>query len=206
MPETVQDNIRQLDITDGRTVRRQENAKRLFDATMRLAQRSGYQSITATDICNEAGVGRATFFRIYKTKAGLLREFNRRLAVEIEESVGSGQGTAITKLFIVADKIALAWQRGGAVLAAMVTDYIRSSDQGASHWVHQEIYDLVVIIVTQGIEAKELRRSMPAEQLASLILHQINIAISEAGLSGQTNLQPLAKDVLEYFLNGAAIK
>ena len=32
------------------------------------------------DICVRAQVGRATFFRFYGTKAGLLAEFNRRLA------------------------------------------------------------------------------------------------------------------------------
>lgn len=32
------------------------------------------------DICVRAQVGRATFFRCYGSKAGLLAEFNRRLA------------------------------------------------------------------------------------------------------------------------------
>lgn len=201
-----------IDATDGRAVRRRDNAKRLFDAAMRLAQQKGYQSVTADDICREAGVGRATFFRIYKSKAGLLREFNRRLASEIEALVEQSDGSAIEKLSIVADEIAKAWQRGGAVLAAMVTDYISSSAQGASHWVHQEIYNLVVSIVSEGIKKGELRDSLKAEQLASLMLHQVNIAIVDAaaisgeGKTEEANLQALAEKVLEYFFNGAIQK
>ena len=194
------------EVTDGRSVRRRDNAERLFDAAMQLAQQHGYQSITADEICQKAGVGRATFFRIYKTKSGLLREFNRRLAAVIEQRVEQSQGDAIAKLLTVADEIAQAWQRGGAVLAAMVSDFIGSPSPGSFHWVHQEIFDLVVGIVVQGRAAGQLRTSLQSEQLASLILHQINIAIAEAGMSGEKNLQPLARSVLEHLLNGVAKK
>lgn len=188
--------------TDGRAMRRRDNAKRLFDAAMRLAQKSGYQSVTATDICAEAGVGRATFFRIYKSKAGLLREFNRRLALELEERLKDSEGDTAEKLSIFADEIALAWQRVGSVLAAMVDDYKRSTGDDVSHRVHQELFDLVVIIVAEGIATDELRDSMPVERLASLIFYQINIAVAEASLAGEADLQSLAKEALKFILIG----
>lgn len=197
-----------VEVADGRAERRRDNAEKLFDAAMRLAKQSGYQSLKTEDICHEAGVGRATFFRIFKSKAGLLREFNRRLAIEIADSldqrqVENKQVDAAEKLSIVADGIALAWLQGGVVLAAMVTDYISNPEQGSLHWVHQEIYNIVVDIVAQGITDGELRDLLEAEKLASLILHQINIAIVEAAMDGQQNFQPLVQEVLGYLLNGA---
>ena len=194
------------EVSDGRTERRRDNAKRIYDAAMRLAQQKSYQSMTADDICREAGVGRATFFRIYKAKSGLLKEFNRRLALEIDARLQVCDGDTAVKLSIFADEIALAWQRSGAVLAAMINDYTRSTGQGASHWVHQEIFDLVVAIVAEGIEKKELRGSMPVTQLGSLMFYQVNIAVAEGSLAGETDLQSLANEALECLLNGVATR
>ena len=194
------------EVSDGRTERRRDNAKRIYDAAMRLARKKGYQSMTAEDICQEAGVGRATFFRIYKAKSGLLKEFNRQLALQIDSRLQACDGETAAKLSIFADEIALAWQQSGAVLAAMINDYTSSTGQGASHWVHQEIFDLVVAIVAEGIEKNDLRGSMPAPQLGSLMFYQINIAVAEASLSGETDLQALANEALECLLNGVATR
>lgn len=189
---------------DGRVARRLDNAERLFDAAMRLTQRSGYSAITADDICREAGVGRATFFRIYKSKAGLLREFNRRLGLQVEDRVRQSELGSIDKLYLVANEIAISWERSGAFFGAVVSEYVNAPVEGISHSIHQEIYDLLIDIVAEGMKGGALRASFTPNQLASLLLYQIGSSLTEAGLAGEKEFQSLAKKVVEYFLNGAA--
>lgn len=192
-----------LGAADGRAVRRQQNAASLYDAAIRLAQKKGYEAITASDICREAGVGRATFFRIYGSKAGLMREFNRRLALNVEERLAGSGESPIEKLLIVADEIALAWEQSGAVLAPLVADYLGSSLVSTLHAIQQELFDQVVTIVSQGVDAGELRADLPIRRMASMMLIQITFVMAEEGLSGKRDLRSIAKTLPDFFMHGA---
>jgi len=44
----------------------------ICDALLRLMQKESFQKITVTDICNEAGVGRKTFYRNFELREDVL--------------------------------------------------------------------------------------------------------------------------------------
>ncbi|MGD1110129.1 MAG: helix-turn-helix domain-containing protein, partial [Mycobacterium sp.] len=50
---------------DGRSRRRQRNAAQLYDAASDLLASRTFDELTVEDICAHAGIGRATFFRIF---------------------------------------------------------------------------------------------------------------------------------------------
>ena len=60
--------------------KKQRVREEIYNAALDLLAEQPYDKVSVDDICARAQVGRATFFRFYGTKAGLLAEFNRRLA------------------------------------------------------------------------------------------------------------------------------
>ncbi|HET9691742.1 MAG TPA: helix-turn-helix domain-containing protein, partial [Acidimicrobiales bacterium] len=73
------------------------NRGRLYDAALDLFAEHGYSEVSVEQICERADVGRATFFRLFGSKGGLLSEFNRRLATDARgrvEGLGPAASTA----------------------------------------------------------------------------------------------------------------
>ena len=96
--------------TDGRRQRRADSRERLYDAALGLLEYNRFGDLSITEICEEAGVGRATFFRIYGSKAGLLLEFNRRLALRAKTRLDrENPPTTRTRLSVIGEEIANAW-------------------------------------------------------------------------------------------------
>ena len=99
------------DIQDGRRLRRANSRERLYDAAMALLETQDFDDLSVDEICRQAGAGRATFFRIYGGKTGLILEFNRRLAARAAARLDAlGKASARDSLFAIGDEIALAWQ------------------------------------------------------------------------------------------------
>ena len=59
--------------------RKQQTRDDLYEAALELFAERRYDEVSVEDICERAEVGRATFFRFYGNKAGLLIEHNRRI-------------------------------------------------------------------------------------------------------------------------------
>ena len=111
---------------DGRILRRERSAARLYDAAQELHPRKALDDVSVDEICEHAGVGRATFFRIFETKAGLLREFNRRLTLDaIARIEAAGEIDLLSALGLVRAAILDAWRDAGPGHAAMALEFAR---------------------------------------------------------------------------------
>ena len=186
-------------IPDGRSQRRIDNAARIYDAAMRLLRTHPYRDLTVDEICEEAGVGRATFFRIFETKAGLCHEFNRRLAARIRSRLDAEEDAGVVaSLGIVLDEAVDAWTHMGPGVAEMAVEYIHSAESRAQ----PELLELVVAIVEEGIKSGEIRGSNPAVLTGGLALMHIAGAASHWLESGG-DLRGMAREALDGWLHGA---
>ena len=70
--------------------KKRRTRERLYDAALQLFAERRYEDVTVDEICDRAEVGRATFFRFFGSKAGLLVEFNHRLAGRIGGRLSDG--------------------------------------------------------------------------------------------------------------------
>ena len=70
---------------------RARNRRRTYDdiytAAMALFQERTFEDVTVDDICAAADVGKATFFRHFGSKFGLVDEFNQRIAAKIDDAI-----------------------------------------------------------------------------------------------------------------------
>lgn len=159
---------------DGRNGRRQRNAVRLFDAACELLTERSYDEVTVDAICERAEVGRATFFRIYGSKGGLLRELNRRLTDDAQERLAAGDTSdAYTRLDTVRTAIVDAWNGADAAQMAMAREFIRNGSLLEPHAAHPELAALVRGIVADGVSSGELHSQVPVDLAASLALVQL---------------------------------
>jgi AcrR family transcriptional regulator len=195
-----------LETTDGRSRRRQRNATQLYDAASDLLGSRSFDELNVEDICAHADIGRATFFRIFGTKAGLLREFNRRLAQDAAVRVAGAGATDIgTKLGHVRASIYDAWRTAGPGHVRMAEEFVRAAPSNDPHSAHPELLGLIVDTISTAVESGELPDSVPVELAASLALIQL-IAPMSYVLSGQdVDVDQLSQLLLDQWLRGMGV-
>jgi AcrR family transcriptional regulator len=189
--------------SDGRSHRRERNAARIFDAADELLSRTTFDELRVEAICERAGVGRATFFRIFETKAGLLLEFNRRLAAEAAARLDAAQGADLpTSLEIIRAAIVAAWRDAGPGHIGMAQAFTQSTPGPDLHAAHPELLALVRRCIEDAMQRGDLPGTVPAELAASLALLQM-IAPMVYVLEGSgTDFDALSRLMLRQWLNG----
>lgn len=188
---------------DGRRLRRENNAHRLYDAATQLLAERAYDDLSVDEICERAGVGRATFFRIFETKAGLLREFNRRLTADAERRLAAIDSSDVrAQLDTVRRAITDAWRNAGQGHVGMAVEYGRLTPAGEMHAAHPELLDLVTGIVSDAIERGELTNATPPGLAGSLAVVHLSAAIAQSLADSDVDIDDLSETLLDQWLKG----
>lgn len=188
---------------DGRTKRRVENGARLFDAAMKLLATRSYDDITIEEICAEAGVGRATFFRVYQAKADLLLEFNRRLAARVQQRLDVAESADVEALLgIVGEEIAETWTHAAPGATALAVDFSQMAGSRGLHAGHPELLQIVVTIIEQSLHSGQLASTLPVRLMASLALLQITAPVSYWFRHPERDLHALISESIMQWLHG----
>jgi len=192
-----------LETVDGRSQRRERNAALLFDAAIELLNTRSFAELTVEEISQHAGVGRATFFRIYETKAGLLREFNRRLAADAAARIAAaGDIDLYQALGHVRGAIAEAWRDAGPGVAGMAREFTSSSQASDLHSPHPELLALVERLIRSAMDTDEVPRGVPADLAASLALVHLAIPIAYVLDGNPADTEVLGRTLLDQWYAG----
>lgn len=159
---------------------KQRNRDRLYDAALELFAGRGYDAVSVDDICQRAGVGRATFFRLHGTKAGLLGEFNRRLAERARLAVAREEpADAGGALRVVARTMCATWAESGAPLRDLAREYLQTvSVEAGTRDGQPDLRALVTEIVVQGQRRGELVERPGAEFISWMVVATLSGAIA----------------------------
>lgn len=186
-----------------RTRKRADTRAALYDATIKLLAYLDYDDLTVEQICLEAGIGRATFFRHFDGKSGLLREFNRRLAERAEqklEDIGGGR-SAGDQLRVVQECVAEAWLEAPPGVRKMGLDAARVMDPSGRD-VHPELLALVIAIVRGGLTSGELASALVPELVAFLVVAHLAAATGYWFGAPENDLRDLTRAALDQCLHG----
>jgi len=131
-----------------------------------------YADVTVEEICERAEVGRATFFRFYGSKAGLLKEFSQRLTDRIAQRLdGLPDVTATEQLWVVQDEIATAWGLSAPSTRSLAREWIRNATASELKDPNNpELLALVADIVRDGQASGEFSRDYDPDFVAWIIL------------------------------------
>jgi AcrR family transcriptional regulator len=188
---------------DGRSRRRQRNAAQLYDAASELLITRAFDELSVDEICAHAGIGRATFFRIFTTKAGLLREFNRRLAQDAAARItAAGNADVGTKLGHVRAAIYDAWRHAGPGQIRMAEEFVRAAPSNDPHSAHPELLGLIVDTISAAVEAGELTDAVPVDLAASLALIHLVAPMSYLLAGRHEDIDRLSVLLLDQWLCG----
>jgi AcrR family transcriptional regulator len=181
-----------------REANKQRNRDRLYEAALELFGTRGYVAVSVDDICKRADVGRATFFRLYGTKSGLLLEFNRRLAVEARSAVAQGHAPdATAALRIVQEVLCRAWTTTGAALRDMIQEYLNTVSVMAG--TRDSAPDLQIVRDGQG--RGEFVDAPNADFVAWLIVSSLSSAVA-TWVDSPANLERRSRQTLNLLFGG----
>ncbi len=165
--------------------RKKERTRRqIYEAAMRLFAREGFPAVTLAAICDEADVGRGTFFLHFPSKAALLYEFNQRVAEDFRATLVEPRASARDELQALVRRISVELAAQAEIMTAMLAEFFTSpealaaaSEQGTA------LPELVGEIITRGQERGEFAQHIDP-QLAAASFFATACALISALISG----------------------
>jgi AcrR family transcriptional regulator len=182
-----------------RPLRKKERTRReVYTAALALFAKRGFESATVEQICDAAGIARATFFTHFPSKSALLFEFHRGIARELAAQLSGPRRSAPEEFRRMVDLFAARWLPHAEVMSAMLREFlatpalVRAADAEAA-----DLRALIEDVVRHGQARGEFSRAV-SPRLASTIF----LATSAAILSGHVFAEGefTAEEVREQFL------
>lgn len=184
--------------------KKQRTRREIFDGAMRLFAKQGFDDVTIAEICEEADVGRGTFFLHFPTKAALLYEFNARVAESFRAEMAEADETrrprpsAKAELRALVERMSVELQSQADVMRAMVADFFSSPEALSSATIQGDaLPDLVTEIIESGQQRGEFTRRIDA-RLAAASFFATAAAILSGKVFGEDDLDPA--DINRQFL------
>jgi AcrR family transcriptional regulator len=162
--------------------RKKERTRReIYEAAMRLFAKTGFGAVTIADICEEADVGRGTFFLHFPSKAALLYEFNQRVAEEFRATLVEPRAPAREELRALVERMAVELVAQAEIMSAMIAEFFASPEALAEVPTRGgALLDVVTEIIRRGQARGELARRIDARLAAASFF-----ATAAAIISGQ---------------------
>jgi len=170
--------------------KKERTRQEIYDAAMRLFTRRGFDGATLTDICEEADVGRGTFFLHFPSKAALLFEFNRRVAEEFRASREERRGPAREELSALVARMSDELSARAEIMTAMLKAFFASPETlAAASEQDTALPDLVAEILRRGQERGEFSRRLDP-RLAAASFFATAAALVSGQVFGEHELEP----------------
>ncbi len=151
---------------------RAEIRERLFRAALRLFAERGYLQTTVEDITEAADVGKGTFFNYFPTKEHVLATYGDERVAAFERAlheVQSGKIHVLAALKELATSVAGQSSASPDLLRSIFAANLSSAPVRAGlHKRMQRARRLMAEIIALGQERGEIRRTLPAAELARL--------------------------------------
>jgi len=176
----------------------------IYDAAMRLFARRGFAAITIADICEEADVGRGTFFLHFPSKASLLYEFNQRVATDFRATLSEPRGSARDELCALVDRMAVELVAQAEIMSAMLAEFFASPEALAAASEHgTALPELVTSIIARGQQRGEFGRRIDARLCAAAFLATAASIISgQVFADGELSQQEILRQFLQLTFSG----
>ncbi|KAB2582145.1 hypothetical protein BS297_27430 [Rhodococcus erythropolis] len=179
----------------------------LYEAAMQLFAERPYAEVTVAEICERGMAGRATFFRLYESKAGLLSEYNRRLAAQVREALSAAKPSkAEDALRVVAEVVVAGWGPEHPGVNDMAQEVVATSSYvNVDAEVVPDLQHVIAEILVCGRESGELTFLPNERTVAWLIVATMTATVFdwfEFGLPANRPYDQVSSVALELIVRG----
>jgi AcrR family transcriptional regulator len=161
--------------------KRQRMREDLFEAAMRLFTELPYHEVTVEKICEAAMTSRVTFFRLFGGKAGLLTEYNNRLAVRVREALTQARPDSTEgELHVVAEVIVDGWGPEHTAVVKLAGEVMTDNSIGSAQTaLFPDIQEIITEILTRGQDNGELSFQLSPSLVARWFIGTLAIATND---------------------------
>lgn len=183
--------------------KKQRTRREIYDAAMRLFTRSGFAAVTIAEICEEADVGRGTFFLHFAGKAALLHEFNERVAEDFSASLVEPRAPAREELRALVERMSVELIAQAEIMTAMLAEFFASPEALAAMPRDPALPVLVSGIIRRGQERGEFsRRIDPRLAAASFLATAGAIVSGRVFRAGELSAEEINRQFLQLVFSG----
>lgn len=151
----------------------------IYESAMSLFIERGYEDVTVDEIVEESGISKATFFRYFESKYGLVDEFNQRIAAKIEEAIDLDAMLAADCIRAATDTMFDEWLHSAPQMRNLALEFVRSGTQISKHLADPMTRNLVatlILIIEAGQRDGEFIQDVEARLVAPMIVYAWTIA------------------------------
>lgn len=160
-----------------RPTARERNRVRMHDdiyqAALSLFEVRGYAEVTVDEICAEAGISKATFFRYYENKFGLVDEFNQRMAAKIDASIDIEKMSAVECIRHATQTVYQEWVSTAHQIRLLAREFVRAGAHITENLGDPMAHGLIstlILVITKGQERGELDSQFDPTLVAPMIV------------------------------------
>ena len=185
-----------------------EIRERLFRSALRLFAQKGFAETTVEDITEAADVGKGTFFNYFPSKDHILLAFSDMQLAKLEQSI-HGLRTSQQSLPEFMRGLVLRMSeeplRNPGMIRALLLGYLSSTPvreaminkQNRAHTLHKQMVEI-------GQERGEIRKDLPAAEIAHVFRQTILGTLLIWSVTGDASLQDRITSALQLIWNGIA--
>jgi AcrR family transcriptional regulator len=193
----------------GRRERRTaETRERLFRAALDLFARKGFSETTVGDITEAADVGKGTFFNYFPSKDHILLAFGEMQLAKLEAAVAEARASAEPMpQFMRSLGLRMTQEpiRNPGVIRTLLQAYLSTTPVRAAMLdLQKRVHALHTEIVRLGQERGEIRRDLPAADIAHVFRQTIFGTLLFWSLHGDATLHPRMESAFNVLWSGLA--
>jgi AcrR family transcriptional regulator len=193
----------------GRRERRTvETRERLFRAALDLFARKGFTETTVEDITEAADVGKGTFFNYFPSKDHILLAFGEMQLARLESAIEEARRTGEPMpqfLRSLGVRMTQEHTRNPSIVRTLLQAYLSTTPvrvamldlQKRGHSLHTEI-------VRIGQERGEIRKDLPAKEIAHVFRQTVFGTLLIWSLDGDASLQARMESAFNVLWSGLA--
>ena len=184
--------------------KRERTRREIYEAAMRLFARSGFAAVTLAEICEEADVGRGTFFLHFPSKAALLSEFNQRVAEDFRAALREPRGSARDELRALVERMSVELVAQSEIMTAMIAEFFASPEALAAALERDNaLHVLVTEIIERGQQRGEFARRIDPRLAAASFFATAGVIISgQVFGKGEASTEEINRQFLQSVFSG----
>jgi len=196
---------------DKRTARKARTRRHIFETAMQLFAARSFDTVRIEEICEAAGIAKATFFLHFASKAALIEEFNAQLVDRLQRELAAAPDTtpgtataAEARLRLFVRVLVEEYEANAAVMRQMAREFLNQKDLvAAAQSANREVVDVVETIITDGQASGEFAAHHdPSLAATALISTWGAFTVRWSGAGTQVDIAKLHDDLLNLILGG----